>query len=287
LLALAFFCLLTEMHERYSYPVIALLPIWAVTGAWKERAYLFVSVLMLLNLTVAQSVGQIGGDIGGLNLLLGGLLFVVLLWPAAGASIRANDGETPPPHRSEQPADAPPPSAVVSWFVRLTLVAALCALVVSALLGWQSRCAASESAMSARPPGVIYLGDLEPRVKRQGHGELRVDRAVQGGPLRLGDRYYLRGLGTHAPSMLEYELPEGFTRLRAVAGIDRHGKGRATLQVHLDGRRVLELGPLTAEDEPIEIDLPLGGAKRLRLSAKTAGSKKGDHVDWALARLEK
>ena len=58
LLVLAFFVFLTEMHERYAFPVVALLPIWAVGGAWRERGYALLSMAMLLNLTAAQPIGE-------------------------------------------------------------------------------------------------------------------------------------------------------------------------------------------------------------------------------------
>jgi Gpi18-like mannosyltransferase len=285
LLGLAFFCLLTEMHERYSYPVIALLPIWAVTGAWKERTYLLVSVLMLLNLTVAQQVDEIGGDIGGLNLLMCGLLFGVLLW--RGAARSSPGAAAAPVERFADPSAPPPPSAVVTWFVWVTLIATLGVMCVAAIIGYRCRQMGAASVETVDRADVVYLGDLEPKVKRQGYGQLRVDRSVEGGPLRLGNRYFLRGLGTHAASTLEYELPDGFNRFRAVAGVDRHGQGKVALSVYLDGKRILTTDPLTSADEPIEIDLSLDGARRLRLSAQALGSDKGDHVDWALARLEK
>ncbi|HUU86048.1 MAG TPA: NPCBM/NEW2 domain-containing protein [Phycisphaerae bacterium] len=286
-LGLVFFFLLTEMHERYAYPVIAVLPIWAVTGAWKERAYLLVSVLMLLNLTVAQGVDQIGGDISGLNLVLMGLFFGALLLTSKGTAGAGMSAATVPPERFVDPAERPAPSAVVAWFVRVTIIATIGVIAVAAVIGWQYRRSVDGRSVGAEAAGVLYLGDLTPTTKLQGYGRLRVDRSVEGGPIRLGGRYFLRGVGTHAPSTLTYDLPEGFGRFRAVAGVDRHGYGRVELRVYLDEKQVLATGPLTRDDEPVSIDVPLDGAGQLTLSAKALGSKKGDHVDWGLARVEK
>lgn len=288
LLGMILFCFLTEMHERYAYPVVALLPIWAVTGSWKERAYLLVSVLILLNLTAVQPVSQIGGDIGRLNLLFCGLFFAILLWPTARTALAPPaDAADAQPARMTDPVESPPPSAAVTWLVRLTVLATLCVICVAVILAYRYWASVRGSADAVQEADVLYLDDLEPKAKRQGYGELRVGRSVEGGPIRLGNRYFLRGLGTHAPAKLTYDLPQGFSRFRAVAGVDRNGRGRAKLGVHFDGRRVLATDPMTAASEPIEIDLPLDGARQVTLSADALGSKKGDHVDWALARLER
>src|SRR5205823_11742018 len=43
---------------------------------------------------------------------------------------------------------------------------------------------------------------------------------VVDGPLRVGDRTYTRGIGTHANSIITYLLPKGVSRFRAIAGPD-------------------------------------------------------------------
>ena len=118
LVGLAFFLLLTEMHERYAFPVLAVLPIWALGSAWRERAYLLLSAAMLLNLTVVQPVKEIAGEISGLHLVVFGLFVGALLLPFAGASrSRTPGGED----RLADSPPAPPASALVAWFRRVTL----------------------------------------------------------------------------------------------------------------------------------------------------------------------
>lgn len=312
-LGLVFFLFPTEMHERYAYPALAVLPLWAVGGPWKERVYVLLSVLMLLNLTVAQPVDEIGPDIAVLNLVLCSVFLAGLALPGLGLatatfppqprrelpradddtpppggaapgldpgeSPHAND-ETPLPHTGDE-TPPPPPSAVVRWFCRLTLTALAAALVMAAAI-------VCLHARAAPPPatGTLYLSDLEPARHHQGYGQLQKDRSVEGGAIHLGSGYYLRGLGTHAPSTMQYDLPDGYTTFRAVVGIDRHATGAAGVRVYLDGRSAFESERLTPTGEPVELDIPLGQAKRLKLEAVILGSKKGDHVDWALARLE-
>ncbi|MFH0981635.1 MAG: NPCBM/NEW2 domain-containing protein [Planctomycetota bacterium] len=308
LLALAFFLCLTEMHERYAYPMVAVLPLWAVRGKWCERAYLLLSILLLLNLTVAQPVDQIGSDLALLMILLGLLCLAAFLWPSPATEARvgwptalqlealkepgppgsqeAGHLQDIPSSRGDTPGDAvhiPPPSTLLNWFGRLTWAAVLTAAGIAAALGLAHR-----RLQSQPEPGVLYLGDLIPVAQRQDYGKLEANRSVEGGVIYLGDRYYLRGLGTHAGSTIVYELPEGYRTFRAVAGINRHFGGSARLRVFLDNRAVFASGPLTARDRPVEIELPLDNAKRLKLVVSpNNGGIKGAHVDWALARLEK
>jgi endo-alpha-N-acetylgalactosaminidase len=119
---------------------------------------------------------------------------------------------------------------------------------------------------------------------------LQHDRSVLGGVLRLGDTVYLRGLGTHAPSRVEYEIPPGYANFVAVVGIDAgsRGAGSAVAKVLLDGEEAFESAELTAESAPLEVRVPLGEARRITLVAgEASGGQKSDHFDWALARFER
>ncbi len=284
LLVLAFFLCLTEMHERYTYPVIAVLPIWAVQSRWRERVYVLLSILLLLNLTVAQPVNEIGSDIARLTMVLwlvcfGGLLGSAAV-PAAGPprAHRVGDRALPP-----DSTPAPPASALVTWFGWLTRVAMLGAVILAICVG-----IAHHRAMPRSQADVLYLSELTPVSQRQEYGEPARDRSVEGGVIYLRDHHYLRGVGTHASSTLIYELPGGYRVFRALAGINRHFDGSARVRVFLDDRLSFSTEqPFRAGDRPVEIDLPLADATRLKLVTSPNGSTKGAHVDWALARLER
>jgi hypothetical protein len=70
------------------------------------------------------------------------------------------------------------------------------------------------------PTGETYLSDLAWHSASTGYGQVRKDQSVVEKPLRLGDRTFARGLGTHAESVITYVLPQGATRFRATAGPD-------------------------------------------------------------------
>ncbi len=56
-----------------------------------------------------------------------------------------------------------------------------------------------------------------------GWGNVGVNQNVQGGPLQIGKKVFTSGIGTHAPSIIEYTLPEAFARFQAKVGIDVGG----------------------------------------------------------------
>lgn len=74
----------------------------------------------------------------------------------------------------------------------------------------------------------VLVGDREQRLTElgwktatSGYNTPRVDKNVVGGPLALDGREIAFGIGTHAQSVISYELPPGATRFRAVVGPDK------------------------------------------------------------------
>jgi hypothetical protein len=136
--------------------------------------------------------------------------------------------------------------------------------------------------------GRLYLSRLDPVTVEQGWGALHFDRSVEGRTLRMRDRTYARGLGTHAPSRLLFEIPPGLDEFAATVGIDDEtaGAGTAVARVRLDGVEVYRSGLLTGLSEPETVRVPLKGARQLELLADDGGDgQRYDHVNWADARF--
>ncbi len=288
-LALAFFLLPTQMHERYLFPVLAVLPLWVIGGPWRERAYVLVSVLFLLNLTLVLPVAAVSEQIAALSVIIGAALLVALLGaglaatrrPAAKPVVADAPGLVATVALLEQP-DPLEPSRLVCWFRRLTVVAA----VVFALAGgfvvtknlWPR---------GGHDSGWVYLSTLRPVRPSQGYGRLHFDSSVDGSALHVGERLYPRGVGTHAPFELVYDLPPGYSRFVATIGLNASATGLAEVCVLLDDRPVRSTGPLRASAQPATVDIPLMGARQLKLVGLDLGDKTGDQVDLADARLER
>jgi Gpi18-like mannosyltransferase len=288
-LALAFFLLPTQMHERYQFPVLAVLPLWVIGGPWRERVYVLVSVLFLLNLTLVLPVGAASGQMAVLSLIIGGALLVALF----GAGLAATR------HSAAKPvvADAPglvatvalleqpeplEPSRLVGWFRRLTVVAAVAVVLAGGFV-----VAKNLWPRGGYDSGGVYLSTLRPVRHSQGYGRLHFDSSIDGSALHVGGRLYPRGVGTHAPFELVYDLPPGYSRFVATIGLNASAAGLAEVRVLLDDQSVHSTGPLRASSQPAAVDIPLMGARQLKLVGLDLGDKTGDHVDLADARLER
>ncbi len=67
---------------------------------------------------------------------------------------------------------------------------------------------------------VTYLDELEPMSVRQGWGQFRRGSSAIDQPLRIGDRTFERGLGTHAVSVIHYRLDAPYERFESWVGVD-------------------------------------------------------------------
>ncbi len=101
--------------------------------------------------------------------------------------------------------------------------------------------------------GRIKVNGAQVREASTTHGQVNVDRNGNGQPIRIGDESYSFGIGTHATSVIAYDLPEGFTRFLAIGGLDRSGTDQggdcganATVQFHV----------YTEQPRDIQVDEP-------------------------------
>ena len=112
--------------------------------------------------------------------------------------------------------------------------------------------------------------------------------AVGGGAIKLGNKIYAKGLGTHTPSRLVYDIPDGYSYFEATVGVDAgtDGNGSVVASVELDGENRFTSGVITGVSDPVPIRIPLQGATTITLRAEpTEDGKRFDHIDWAEARL--
>ncbi len=70
--------------------------------------------------------------------------------------------------------------------------------------------------------GEIDLRELKWQQTQVSWGKVRIDRNAEDGPMRIAGRK-VRGIGTHANSLISYQLPDGVLRFKALAGLDTQG----------------------------------------------------------------
>jgi hypothetical protein len=142
---------------------------------------------------------------------------------------------------------------------------------------------------------AVYLSDRRPAEYRfTPYLELawpyRTDRNVNGGMLRSGGRFWLKGLGVHSGARLTYQLDRSWSRFQAELGIDdsTRGGGSVNFRVLVDGQVRLAGGPVRGGEPPVPISVDLHTARRLELVVDYG--ERGDlldHADWLNARLVK
>lgn len=69
----------------------------------------------------------------------------------------------------------------------------------------------------------ISLSTMKWTKATAGWSRARVNKGVSGSDLIVGDVKYETGIGTHSNSVIEYDLPEGVTRFKAMVGLDKAG----------------------------------------------------------------
>lgn len=73
------------------------------------------------------------------------------------------------------------------------------------------------------PHGETNLTQIQWRSAKAGWNSVNLNRSVAGGPLNVDGHDYADGIGTHATSIIEYDLPLGYARFTTRAGLDRSG----------------------------------------------------------------
>ncbi|MFD3422160.1 NPCBM/NEW2 domain-containing protein [Streptomyces decoyicus] len=144
------------------------------------------------------------------------------------------------------------------------------------------------------PAQDTWASDLEWLSEANGYGPAERDRsngesgAADGHRLTLAGKTYDKGIGTHADSDLEFFAGGRCTSFTATAGIDDEiaDYGEAAFSVEADGKVLWTSPKLTGKSAPVPVEVPLGGARHVRLKVTdTDGKKSGDHGDWAGARF--
>jgi hypothetical protein len=139
---------------------------------------------------------------------------------------------------------------------------------------------------------ITYLSDLTPsKVEQTPFFDevipFKTDEALGGGPLRLGDETYDKGLAVHSRCVLDYDLAGQFDRFRTKMGFEpgTGALGDAIVRVLGDGKPLYENKAAKGTDPPAAIDVDLTGISHLTLEVDFGGGQDvGDRVVWADAR---
>ena len=137
---------------------------------------------------------------------------------------------------------------------------------------------------------TVWLSSLDLGKVRQSWKEPQADKAVGGKPMSIAGDKFEKGLGTHAPSILDIDLKGGCSRFSAFVGVDDEVNGNPAASVVFivvgDGRELWRSGIMRAGHSAEKVELDLKGMKKLRLMVDTTPDGNAyDHADWADARF--
>ncbi len=134
------------------------------------------------------------------------------------------------------------------------------------------------------------LTELEPLCVRQGWGPLQKDLSVTGKPIRIGERAFGTGLGTHAPSEIVYDIDGAYEQFEAWVGVDAamlpEDKASVVFKVLADGQELFDSGLMRAGTPVRRVSVAVAGASELTLVVSDGrDGRRSDNANWAEAVL--
>lgn len=266
--AVAFFVVLPGMHERYLLYAIPAALCWAVWDIRRGGIFCLLITLVasmninFINTFKGHEAWMVASSIGCIALVA--MIFVIAFPKLSSKGVSAVSRLSLPP-----------------YVVYVALLVIL--LVECGNLLYQNRPVKVPEA-----DNHVLLTSLKALQEHQGYKSPRINESVEGRLLTSGDRLYKNGIGTHAPSMIVYKLPENADSLFLGAGIDDevYDRGQVKFSVKLDGRLVWESPTLRGRDRPVFAQIPVSGARLLELVTDPDGDDNSDHADWLNAYLK-
>ena len=150
---------------------------------------------------------------------------------------------------------------------------------------------------ATNPATFVYLSDYNWSSASTGWGNVQKDKSVDNNTLTIGGVTYAKGIGTHAYSVIEYNLNSisggGWKTFQAIIGRDDEadncncGSQNIVFAVEIDGVRT-QFTHYGVNQSGQQISMNIEGKSTLKLFVEDAGDQSwGDHGDWANAQLLK
>ena len=134
-------------------------------------------------------------------------------------------------------------------------------------------------------PDEVFLSDIEPAKITSGWGVPKMDKSLNGGVLRIGEKEYEKGIGTHAISDIVYYLKGKYSKLIGEVGLDYYSysskQGSVTFEVYGDGKLLWSSGVMKYDALPKKLDVDIRGVDELRIHVGDAG----DGINYDHANL--
>lgn len=283
----AFFLFQTQSHDRYAFPLLVFLLLWApylirkkVNGKWQKEeseidtraVHFFTFSFFLFTFFYSYNLHTA----------------LVVNYPNNGL---------------------PLVSDLTQPFFTITTSVVLLGLFVVFFLYLVKHTKSIVSVVAvAVPITILFLGNLPlitkkpvsltrftPYIAEQGYGKRTINMPVSAflgfskqSFLSVQYAFYRTGLGTHSPSYIVYDLGGHFRKFTTDYGIDTQagGKGSAVFEVYGDDKLLFRSDKIGRYDLPRHADVDVTSVKKLGLVTTDAGDgKDDDHTDWLHPQL--
>jgi hypothetical protein len=262
LCAMAFFTFLPAMHERYLFPAAVMALAYAAIAHKKLIYPIIIALLCSLNMFIILEVN--GSDIwNGLAWLMVVITAFALLETFFGEGFF---------NRFKGVGQSVCRVPVFSvWF-----------FVVACTVMFFSFYNKYQVEKLELTENKILLTSLPQISATQDYGTLQLNKSYDGNKLKINGRRYEKGIGTHANSLIKYQLPDNATEFSFIAALDDE-VGLADVQFLVLGDDKLlwesKIFAGISRDADIKI-LDVRGIKILTLKVAALKDDKWDHADW-------
>lgn len=260
--AVGFFALLPAMHERYMFPAVVMALAYTTMAQQKLIYPIVISLLCGLNMLIILEIN--GSDIWhGLSWLVVAVLVLGLAELMVGNQLFSHLKLI-----TQTTAKIP---LLALWF----FIIAASGMAVY----FNERYQIHQIQLNANQQ---FLTDLPLLYAKQDHGTMALHRSFDGNHLSLGNRRYAQGIGTHASSDIQYQLPAGATEFSFIAGLDDEvGTADVQFSVWGDGKLLWESQPYLGHERDMQVHtIDVRGVQKLNLKIAPLKDDKWDHADW-------
>lgn len=267
----AFFLFQTESHDRYAFPFIIMLLLWA-PFILKTKHYVLGTVLYVLfttfyfyNLHTALVFNYPQNGIPILSHLTAPWLTIAVSYIFTGAFL---------------------------WFLLYLSRGSLFSLITPISLISLILLAKNIPLLTKQP---VYVSALTPTAYKQDYGGREINMPTNASlgvknwsALSVQYAFYRHGIGTHANSTQTFDIGGLFNKFTFDYGIDTEAgpKGSVTFEVWGDNKKLFASQKIGRYDLPRHAEVSVAGIRQLKLVVTDAGDGiTDDHADWLNPKL--
>lgn len=260
--AVGFFTLLPAMHERYMFPAVVMALAYSAVAQQKLVYPIMISLLCGLNMLIILEIN--GSDIWhGLSWLVVAILVLGLAELLSGNLLFTKL------------------KLIAQSTVRIPLLAFWFFVIATAgmTIYFNERYQIHQVQLNVNQQ---FLTDLRLVYAKQSHGKMALHRSFDGNRLSLANRRYAQGIGTHASSDIQYELPAGASEFSFLVGLDDEvGTADVQFSVWGDNKLLWESKPYLGHERNLSTHtIDVRGVQKLNLKVAPLKNEQWDHANW-------